>query len=299
MSAFTSSSASWARPCSKSARTNLVAHGTSAASSAKACSASGSRSMAISVPAGPRRSATSRAWPAAPSVQSMAIWPGCGSSASISSPASTGTCVRGMSSRMAKCFGQVTGPRGQVGVVCLPGGAGPELEAVAGAGDDDLAVDPRVGQVSGRQHHAAGRVELRVRRPGVEHPLELAGAAGKRVHALQRRLRDRLVRRARIQRDAGVRPLHEEDPTGERRAELRGDREPVLRVERVFEGAVEGQGAYAKRGAKVQSIRGGGVGGAPPPRTGFAKGTYPTMSHSATQLSSDLPQNLSADVFVV
>src|SRR3954469_14252169 len=104
----------------------------------------------------------------------MAIWPGCGSSASISSPARTGTCVRGMSSRMAKCFGQVTGPRGQVGVVGLPGGARPELEAVAGAGDHDLAVDLRVGQVPGSQHHAAGRVELGVRRPGMEETLELA-----------------------------------------------------------------------------------------------------------------------------
>src|SRR3954467_15568882 len=46
-------------------------------------------------------------------------------------------------------------------------------------------------------------------------------------------------------------------------------------------------------GRRVQSIRGGGVGGAPPPRTGFAKGTYPTPSHSATHFSSDLPQNLS------
>ena len=48
---------------------------------------------------GRRRGARGRR---APSVQSTAIWPGCGSSASISSPARTGTCVRGMSSRMAK-----------------------------------------------------------------------------------------------------------------------------------------------------------------------------------------------------
>src|SRR3954464_15973673 len=46
-------------------------------------------------------------------------------------------------------------------------------------------------------------------------------------------------------------------------------------------------------GRRVQSIRGGGVGGAPPPRTGFARGTYPTLSQSATHFSSDLPQNLS------
>src|SRR5690242_5746651 len=38
-----------------------------------------------------------------------------------------------------------------------------------------------------------------------------------------------------------------------------------------------------------QSIRGGGVGGAPPPRTGFAPATYPTMPHSATRNPFYLP----------
>src|SRR3954452_19471633 len=38
-----------------------------------------------------------------------------------------------------------------------------------------------------------------------------------------------------------------------------------------------------------QSIRGGGVGGAPPPRTGFAPATYPTSSHSATQIATCVP----------
>src|SRR3954454_15623870 len=40
---------------------------------------------------------------------------------------------------------------------------------------------------------------------------------------------------------------------------------------------------------EVESIRGGGVGGAPPPRTGCAAGTYPTPSHFATQLPSFVP----------
>ena len=35
------------------------------------------------------------------------------------------------------------------------------------------------------------------------------------------------------------------------------------------------------------------MGGAPPPRTGFARGRYPTSSHSATQLSSSVPLFLS------
>ena len=47
------SSRSVRRPSSKSARRKRVAHETSAASSAKASSASGSRSIAISVPGGP------------------------------------------------------------------------------------------------------------------------------------------------------------------------------------------------------------------------------------------------------
>src|ERR671915_111725 len=46
--------------------------------------------------------------------------------------------------------------------------------------------------------------------------------------------------------------------------------------------------AHVPRGV-VQSIRGGGVGGAPPPRTGFATATYPTLPHSATHFSSFPP----------
>ena len=99
----------------------------------------------------PSRSATSRAWPAAPSVQSTATWPGCGSSASMSSPARTGTCVRGMSSRMAKGCGEVSSTRREVPVVGLPGGGVPELQAVAGADDGDVPIDARVlGQLRRR-----------------------------------------------------------------------------------------------------------------------------------------------------
>src|SRR5512134_233207 len=54
--------------------------------------------MQTSSPAAPSRSATRRAWPPAPKVQSTASDPGAGSSASSSSPARTGTCARVMSS---------------------------------------------------------------------------------------------------------------------------------------------------------------------------------------------------------
>src|SRR5215212_8297386 len=42
----------------------------------------------------------------------------------------------------------------------------------------------------------------------------------------------------------------------------------------------------------VKSNRGGGVGGAPPPRSGYAAGKYPTVSHFATQTSSFVPPDL-------
>src|SRR5215217_3582317 len=137
-----------------------VAHATSAASAANASSASGSRSMPISVPAGPIRSATSRAWPAAPSVQSTATSPGRGSSASTSSPASTGTWVLGMSSRMAKLLGELRRSGDEFAVVVLPGAAVPQLQARTGAQDHDVLGDAGVLHQARRQDHAAGRVEL-------------------------------------------------------------------------------------------------------------------------------------------
>src|SRR4051794_10584999 len=145
-----------------------VSQATSALSWLKACSAVGSRSMAISVPVAPMRSATRRAWPPPPSVQSIAIWPGRGSSASMSSPARTGTCVWGMSRSVAKGFSQFRRPLGEAGVVVRPGRAVPDLEAVADAGDDDLAADARVLQEALRQHHATGRVQFRVLRGAVD-----------------------------------------------------------------------------------------------------------------------------------
>ena len=57
---------------------------------------------------------------------------------SISSPARTGMWVRVMSSRMAKDAVRSAARWEQVAVVRVPGGAVPDLEAVAGAGDDDL-----------------------------------------------------------------------------------------------------------------------------------------------------------------
>src|ERR1700755_199612 len=188
------SSRSWPRPSAKGAWTKRVEQLTSAASCSKCCSATGSRSIAISVPGGPMRSATRRAWPPAPSVQSTAIWPARGASASISSPARTGTGVWGMARSVAKGLGQIRGSRREVGFVALPGGAVPELEAVADAGDHDLAADPGVLQELRRQHHAAGGIQLRLQRVAVQEPPELPPLLRKRIA----HLREGLLRHVRI-----------------------------------------------------------------------------------------------------
>ena len=139
--------------------------------------------------------------------------PGCGSSASISSPARTGTCVWGMSRRMAKGCGEVRRSLGEVAVVGLPGRAVPELEAVAGAGDDDLAADrPRAPAGAGsasRGRPSPAPCRSRSRR---SMRLQLAGLGRERVQPGQRRLGQRRVGRLRIERDAGVHARARETP---------------------------------------------------------------------------------------
>src|SRR5215213_3144139 len=122
----------------------------------------------MSRPSGPSRPATRRAWPPPPNVQSTATSPGCGSRSSISSPARTGTWVAVMSSRMAKAGGDVGELGREGGVVVGPGGARPDLEAVAGAGDDDVLLERGVLEQERRHHHAPGGVELGVERVGRE-----------------------------------------------------------------------------------------------------------------------------------
>src|SRR3954454_9783875 len=127
-------------------RMKRVSHGTSRAKASKRSSAAGSRSMQIRVPPGPRRSATRRAWPPSPKVQSMAVSPGRGSSRSISSPARTGTCVRVMSRRMAKALRDLDDLAIQVLLIRLPAGAIPHLDVVEVAHHDNVLLDPRVLQ---------------------------------------------------------------------------------------------------------------------------------------------------------
>src|SRR3954453_21593725 len=119
----------------------------------------------MSVPSGPIRSATRRAWPPSPKVQSTASSPKCGSSRSISSPARTGTCARVMSRRMAKALRYPDDLAIERLLVGLPAVEIPDLDVVEVADHHDLLRDARMAQQRRVECHPAGRVELRV--PGV------------------------------------------------------------------------------------------------------------------------------------
>src|SRR5439155_608252 len=123
-------------------RRNLVWHSASRANSSKRSSAAGSRSMQTSVPVGPTRFATRRAWPPSPNVQSTTVSPGCGSSRSMSSPARTGTCVRVMSRRMAKALSDPHDLVAQLALVGQPLLPIPDLEVVEVADNHHLLLDP-------------------------------------------------------------------------------------------------------------------------------------------------------------
>src|ERR671916_1797791 len=129
--------------------------------------------MQTSVPPRPRRSATRRACPPAPKVQSTATSPGAGSSASISSPASTGTWVEVMSRRMAKALCEVGDAGAQVALVGDPGLAVPDLEALDVPHHRHVLLDSRVVEERLVQRHAAGCVELDVERVAGEVAREL------------------------------------------------------------------------------------------------------------------------------
>src|SRR4051812_31592188 len=272
MSARTPSSRSSSRASANGAAMKRVRHGTSAAKAAKRAAASGSRSMAMSSPSLPSRSATSRAWPPAPNVPSTATSPGRGSRRSTSSPARTGTCEAVISPSMAESGGDVGDVARERVVVLGPGPAIPELEAVAPAGHDDPLAEPRVLEQEARDPDPAGAVELGVDRVGREVAVELVGLAAERMEVLERLPRVRLETLGRPDGDAALGALRQDNAVGERSPELGRHGEPVLRIEAVVEGAAKGHcGARRSVGEEVDADRGGGVGGAPPPRSAVAK----------------------------
>src|SRR3954470_2181210 len=169
-------------------RRKRVWHSTSRAKLSKRSAAAGSRSTHTSVPPGPMRPATRRAWPPSPKVQSIAVSPGRGSSRSISSPARTGTCARVMSRRMAKALRDPDDLAIQALLVLLPAGAIPDLDVVEVADHDDLLRDPRMTEERRVECHPAGRVELDVPRVAREVARERASLAAHRVEVAEEAL---------------------------------------------------------------------------------------------------------------
>src|SRR6476659_4349260 len=167
-----------------------VAQGTSPANAAKRSSASGSRSMQTNSPEAPIRSSTRRAWPPAPNVQSIAVWPGEGSSTSISSPASTGTWMAVMSrssvtgSRSGESPCHLGDGRLEAPLLLVPAGAVPHLDRVEVPDQHHIARELRAVDQGLREHDPTGRVELRVERAaGVVAPKAAIGLVPGVAHA--------------------------------------------------------------------------------------------------------------------
>src|SRR3954454_3811615 len=227
-------------------RRKRVSQATSRENASKRSSAAGSRSTQMSVPSGPIRSATRRAWPPSPKVQSIAVSPACGSRRSISSPARTGTCARVMSRRMAKALCDPDDLAIQALLVLLPAGAIPDLDVVEVADHDDLLRDARMLEERRVECHPAGRVELDVPRVAREVARQTAALAGYRVECREKALGPLLERGGRPDRHAGLERLRENHSVREGRPELGGNVEPVLGVEREVELPAKGQRALRK-----------------------------------------------------
>src|SRR5215217_4477563 len=260
-------------------RRKRVSQVTSRASSAKCSSASGSRSMQMSVPAGPIRAAMRRAWPPAPKVQSTTVSPAPGAVSSMSSPARTGTCARVMSRRIAKALRDLLDLRVEGLLLLLPAVLRPDLEVVPHADHHDLLLDLRVREKRRRQRHAAARVQLDVEGVALVEARDAPVVRADRVQRTERPLDDLLVRIGGPDRHTGFRVLGENGSTGERRAEPGRNAEPVLRVQRVLEVAPKCQRSYPR-----EKIRTGVAEWEEPRHSGrLLLPRYPTISHSATR----------------
>src|SRR5690349_11727032 len=162
-------SASCSRTIEKSPRRNRVFTPAVRLKRSKYGRTDGSRSTAITFPS-PFRSRASRVeWPPAPKVPSTRVWPGSSASSARTSSASTGTwsVVLG-----CKTFGNMLCTSHYLLQLGAPRSAIPDLEPVAHSHDDHLAVELRVLDQRGRQHHAALLVRRRLHRARVVEAFE-------------------------------------------------------------------------------------------------------------------------------
>src|SRR3954452_23173787 len=122
--------------------------------------------MATKRPSSPRSSASRRAWPPAPKVQSTTVSPGRTASSSRTSRASTGRCGSGAGGGQA--FGNNLGAPFDVRKLAAPCVAVPDLEPVTQAGDDDVLAQRGVRQQRPAERDAALAVELALLRRSVQ-----------------------------------------------------------------------------------------------------------------------------------
>src|SRR5438445_2476229 len=216
---------------------NRVGQETSALNAANSASAWGSRSMQTSSPEAPTRSATSRACPPAPKVQSITTLPGSGSSNSISSPASTGTWTLVMSIRSVTGSAPRKPPRDRrrrlvdLALLLVPALAVPDLDRVLVADQDDVLLQTGVLEQRLRKHDAPGGVQPPVETACVEEALERAHVLVEGVPRGERALGEALPARCRPDRYAGVELFRENDSIGQGTSEPCRDRQSILRVQ--------------------------------------------------------------------
>src|SRR5919109_2158957 len=233
-------------------RRKRVSHGTSPANSSKRSWAAGSRSIHTSIPAGPSRSATSRAWPPAPNVQSTAVSPAAGAARSINSPASTGTCVRVMSRRIAKPLRHLPDLGVQSLLLALPALAPPDLQVVSHPDHHDLLLYPCMPEQRRGKGHPAGPVQLDLEGVALVEARELPVLRSHWVQSVERAFDDRLVGVGRPHRHTGLGVLGENHSAREGRPEPGRDAQPVLRVQRVLEVAPKRQSSWSPRSSRPE-----------------------------------------------
>ena len=210
--------------------------------------------MQTSVPPGPSRSATSRAWPPPPNVQSTAVSPGSGSRSvdqlggqdwdvlggHVGQCGHLRTGARDSACRARRAVGQLLGDLGggrvDLGVVRRP--SAPCSRSRGGRRRRSPRTGPRrapacsIRWLGIRTRPAESRVsscERPWKRRLIIRPLRLSGLSSASTCCSKR-----AYSAGRIDLDAGVEAGGENHPIGQRRPEAGRDREPVLGVEAVL-----------------------------------------------------------------
>src|SRR5947207_12946024 len=119
-------------------------------------------------------------------------------------------------------------------LLLAPAGAVPDLDRVEVPDQHDLAREAGLVDQGLRKHDPPGRIELGVEGASRVAALKVAIVLVPKGAEPPHLLGEPVPRRCRPDRDAGLLLLGENDSLGQLRPELRRDRQPVLRVQRVL-----------------------------------------------------------------